>query len=270
MSRRARSPLRTAVVAAVAALLFVAPLAACGSDESSDSAGAATAAASITVFAAASLTGSFTELGKQFEQAHPGSKVTFSFGPSSGLATQITEGAPADVFAAASDKTMKQVADAGLASSPAVFATNSLEIAVPPANPAEVDSLDDLARPGVKVVLCQEQVPCGVAADATLEKAGLTVTPVSREADVKAVLTKVSLNEADAGLVYVTDVQAAGDDVVGVEIPPDRNTSTNYPIAAVTREGADSAEQATAQAFVEFVLSTAGGSVLQQAGFAAP
>lgn len=263
-------------LAAAAAAAVVVSLAACGSDDSNTTTGAATATSpaaatgSIVVFAAASLTESFTELGKQFESAHPGSKVTFSFGPSSGLATQITEGSPADVFASASDKTMGTVVDAGIASSPTVFAVNSLEIAVPPSNPAKVDALDDLADAAVKVVLCQEDVPCGVAADKTLDKAGLDVTPVSREADVKAVLTKVSLDEADAGLVYVTDVKAAGDDVVGVEIPAEQNTTTNYPIAVLTNKDADAAQQATAEEFVTFVLSEAGTTVLQQAGFAAP
>lgn len=241
---------------------------ACSADPSANGAGGSSS--EITVFAAASLTEAFTELGRQFEAAAPGRKVTFSFGPSSGLATQIISGAPADVFAAASDPTMARVVDAGLATSPAVFARNSLQIAVPPSNPAGIDDLGDLDDPGVKVVLCQEQVPCGAAATATLAKAGLTVTAVSREADVKAVLTKVALDEADAGLVYVTDVLSAGGDVVGVEIPTDRNTSTDYPIAALTRDGADPAKQATAHAFVDFVLSGAGRAVLARAGFANP
>jgi molybdate transport system substrate-binding protein len=248
----------------IGAFAGAASLAGCGGQ------GQAAGSEEIVVFAAASLTESFTELGERFEAAHPGSKVTFSFGPSSGLATQITEGSPVDVFASASGTTMTQVVDAGLASSPTVFATNSLEIAVPPDNPAEIDTLADLGDPAVKVVLCQEQVPCGVAAAATLDKAGLSVTPVSLEADVKAVLTKVALGEADAGLVYVTDVEAAADDVFGVEIPAGQNTSTDYPIATVTNRDADPAQEATAREFVEFVLSAEGAAVLRAAGFAGP
>jgi molybdate transport system substrate-binding protein len=270
----ARRPLGSSLLATLVALA----LSACGAGRPSPDGASGSPTAGITVFAAASLTGSFRELGRRFEAAHPGSRVTFSFGPSSGLATQIVAGAPADVFAAASERTMAQVVAAGLASSPEVFATTWLQLAVPPANPRRIDELDDLDDPGVKLVLCQEQVPCGAAADATLAKAGLTVVPVSREADVKAVLTKVSLGEADAGLVYVTDVRAAGGDVLGVPVPADRNTATTYPIAALTRSDADAAQQdasqqgtaqqATAQAFVEFVLSDAGAAVLAGAGFA--
>ena len=151
------------------------------------------------MFAAASLTGTFTQLGKQFEAAHPGDKVTFSFGPSSGLAEQITNGAPADVFASAATANMDQVVKAGDASNPQNFAKNIMEVAVPPSNPANVKSVDNLAKSSVKVALCQPQVPCGVVAAEVFKNAGITVKPVTLEADVKSVLTQVELGDVDAG-----------------------------------------------------------------------
>lgn len=245
-------------------------LAACGSSsaesgESAESAGGGPSG-EITVLAAASLTESFTALGGRFEAENPGSKVTFSFGPSSGLAEQINEGAPADVFASASAKNMTQVVDAGNAADPATFANNTMEIAVPPDNPAGIASLADLAEPGTKVVLCAEEVPCGVSAREVFANAGIAVTPVSNEVDVKSTLAKVTLGEADAGLVYVTDVRAAGDAVVGVKIPADLNVTTAYPIA--TLENGDNV--ALAQAFVDYVRSDAGAAELEAAGFTQP
>ncbi|MFC6006547.1 molybdate ABC transporter substrate-binding protein [Angustibacter luteus] len=246
-------------------------MAGCGdSDDTTSAGGSSTSSAAITgtitVFAAASLTESFTALGKSFEAAHPGTKVTFSFGPSSGLAEQITQGAPADVFASASKKNMTQVSDAGDAANPQDFAKNVMEIAVPPSNPAKVTGVDDLARSGVKVALCQAAVPCGTVAAQVFTNAGITVKPVTEEADVKAVLAKVTLGEVDAGMVYVTDVKSAGDKVAGVEIPADVNASTSYPIAAL--KGSKNA--ATAQAFVDYVLSPTGTAALTAAGFQAP
>lgn len=267
MSRRLR--LRTALVVTVTTLITVG----CGGTTpptpSTNAGGGASSArvqGEITVFAAASLTEAFTAIGRQFEAAHPGTKVTFSFGPSSGLANQITAGAPADVFAPASTSEMQRVADAGAVRTWRAFATNVLEIAVPPPNPAGVTGVADLARPGVKVVLCQAQVPCGTVAAKVLANAGVRVTAVSQEADVKAVLSKVVLGEADAGVVYATDVRAAGAKVKGIEIPAGVNASTQYPIAAL--EQATNAP--TARAFVDFVLSDAGRSVLSAAGFQAP
>jgi molybdate transport system substrate-binding protein len=218
------------------------------------------------VLAAASLTASFTRLGEQFEAAHPGTTVTFSFGASSSLATQIVQGAPADVFASASTTNMDQVVAAKAATAPAPFATNVMQIAVPPANPARITALADLARPGVKVVLCAEAVPCGSTARKVLAAAKVAVTPVSEEADVKATLTKVQLGEADAGIVYVTDVRAAGDKVEGVPIPADVNASTTYPIAALSA----ARNPALAAAFVAYVRSAEGAAVLGEAGFGAP
>lgn len=258
-------------VAAVTALL-----AGCGASTSSDaeapahsdsaSTTAPTLAGEITVFAAASLTESFTTLGKQFEAAHPDARITFSFGPSSSLATQIIEGAPADVFASASDKNMDAVVAARAAETPSAFATNVLEIAVPPGNPANVTTLADLARADVKVAVCQPAVPCGAVAAKVFASAGLTVTPVTLEADVKATLTKVELGEVDAGVVYVTDVLAAGDKVTGIEIPAGVNSATSYPIATLSA----SKNPDLAKAFVDSVLSADGASVLSAAGFQKP
>jgi molybdate transport system substrate-binding protein len=261
---------RLSVIAAGVAAC--AALGACGSSSGSGSSGAAASAsssassASITVFAAASLTGSFTQLGKQFEAAHPGDKVTFSFGPSSGLATQIISGAPADVFASAASSNMQQVVSAGDASSPQNFAKNIMEVAVPPSNPGNVKSVENLAKSSVKVALCQPQVPCGVVAAEVFKNAGIKVKPVTLQPDVKSVLTQVELGEVDAGMVYVTDVQAAGSKAEGVKIPAADNASTLYPIATITK----SSHLSTAQAFVAYVLSPAGQQVLATAGFEKP
>jgi molybdate transport system substrate-binding protein len=263
-----------AAVTAVAAGCIT--LAGCGGSSSagsstpaaSGSAGSTGAALSgqITVFAAASLTGSFTAMGKQFQAAHNGTKVTFSFGPSSGLATQIIQGAPADVFASASPKNMAQVVTAKAAGTSTNFAKNSMEIAVPPANPARITQLSDLAKPKVKVVLCAAAVPCGSTARSVFTNAKLTVKPVSNEVDVKSTLSKVQLGEADAGVVYVTDVLAAGTKVKGIQVPAGVNASTEYPIAPLTA----SKNAALAQAFVDFVLSPDGATQLASAGFEKP
>ena len=223
------------------------------------------ATGTITVFAAA-LTGTFTQLGKQFEAAHPGDTVNFSFGPSSGLATQITSGAPADVFASAAPGNMQDVVSAGDASNPQDFAKNTMEVAVPPNNPAKVKSVNDLAKKSVKVAVCQPQVPCGVVAAEVFKNVGITVKPVTLQPDVKSVLTQVETGNVDAGTVYVTDVMAAGSKVKGVTIPANDNASTLYPIATVT----SSKEKSIADAFVAYVLSPAGQNVLTAAGFEKP
>lgn len=265
-----RITLSLTVVAAAGLLL-----AGCGSPSTSIAApatAATTASSALTlsgtvnVFAAASLKEAFTTLGKQFEAVHPDTKVVFSFGSSSGLATQINAGAPADVFASASTKNMDQVVKAAAATSPTDFASNVMEIAVPSTNPAGVTQLSDLAKSDVKVALCQKAVPCGVTAANVLSKAQLTVTPVTQEVDVKSVLAKVTLGEVDAGVVYVTDVRAAGTKVKGIVIPADVNASTKYPIVTLTK----APNKATAQAFTDYVLSGDGATVLTAAGFAKP
>lgn len=261
----------------VAALLLVTG---CSSSSKSASSSAATnpassAAASsappavsgtITVLAAASLTEAFKTLGKQFESAHPGTTVKLSFGASSALAVQITQGAPADVFASASPKNMQQVVTAGDASSSKNFVKNVMEIAVPPNNPAQVAAVADLAKGGVKVALCQPQVPCGATAAKVFANAKVVVKPVTLEADVKSTLTKVTTGEVDAGVVYVTDVRSAGSKVKGIVIPADINASTQYPIASLTK----APNAAGAQAFVDYVLSAEGQGVLLAGGFEKP
>ncbi|WP_445256235.1 molybdate ABC transporter substrate-binding protein [Nocardioides aurantiacus] len=272
MNRTARrsaphaTPRRTPLAAVAAALAGALLLAGCGGG--SDGAGSDAGGETVTlrVLAAASLTETFTALGERFEAANPGTRVELSFGPSSGLAEQIGSGAPADVFAAASPSTMQTVVDSGDAQDPQDFATNRAEIAVPAANPGDVDALADLADPAVKVAVCDPEVPCGALAADVLASAGLDVTPVTEEEDVKAVLTKVTLGEVDAGLVYVTDVQAAGDEVRGVEVPEADAASTTYPIAALA--GSEHAEQA--RAFVDLVLSEEGRTALEDAGFGLP
>jgi molybdate transport system substrate-binding protein len=268
--------MRRLALAAVA--LAATAVAGCSSSSSSSTASGSTSSSTpsasssvaqtgtITVLAAASLMGTFTELGKQFEAAHPGDTVKFSFGASSALAEQIDSGAPADVFASAATKNMDQVVTTGNASNPQNFATNVMEVAVPPSNPAKVTSVNDLAKSSVKVALCQPQVPCGVVAAEVFKNARLTVKPVTLPPDVKSVLTQVELGNVDAGVVYVTDVQAAGPKVKGVTIPADVNATTTYPIAALTH----AKQPSIAQAFVAYVLSPPGEQVLKAAGFAAP
>ncbi|HZC62581.1 MAG TPA: molybdate ABC transporter substrate-binding protein [Streptosporangiaceae bacterium] len=260
---------RFAVIAAGLAAVAVAGCSSSGSGSSPSGASSSPSAAStgtITVFAAASLMGTFTQLGTQFEAAHPGDTVKFSFGPSSGLSTQITSGAPADVFASAAPANMNTVVSAGDAANPQDFAKNTMEVATPPNNPGKVDSVTDLAKKSVKVALCQPQVPCGVVAAEVFKNASIKVKPVTLQPDVKSVLTQVETGNVDAGMVYVTDVMAAGAKVKGVSIPASDNASTLYPIATIS----DSKHKSIAQAFVAYVLSPAGQQVLTAAGFQKP
>jgi len=239
-----------------------------GGGRGSGGAGPGTAAVTgdLTVLAASSLTESFTTIGRQFEAAHPGVSVTFGFGGSSALVSQITSGAPADVFASASATTMDAVVAAGAATDPRVFATNLMEIAVPPSNPGKVSGVDSLAAAEVTTALCQPQVPCGSTAAQVFANARVSVQPVTLDPDVRSVLSKVRLGEVDAGVVYRTDVLAAGDEVTGVEIPAEVNASTDYPIAALSR----SDNAAAAAAFVDHVLSAEAAAVLIAAGFGRP
>jgi molybdate transport system substrate-binding protein len=249
----------------LAALVAVAA-AGCSSSSSTPSTGSSSSTGTITVFAAASLTETFTQIGKQFEAAHKGDTVKFSFGPSSGLATEITSGAPADVFASASPATMDVVVKAGDAASPQNFAKNVMEVAVPPSNPANVTSVTDLAKSSVKVAVCQPQVPCGAVAAEVFKNAAITVKPVTLEADVDSVVTQVETGNVDAGMVYVTNVLSAGSKLKGIAIPAGDNASTLYPIATIS----SSKRKSEAQAFVNYVLSPAGQQVLTAAGFEKP
>ena len=259
-----------AVLPAVSALLLAAGLTGCAGGAPAGTAGASTEGASgpqtLTVFAAASLKSSFTELAKNFEAQHPGTSVTLSFAGSSDLATQIGQGAPADVFASADTKNMDKVTGAGLADgSPRVFATNTLAIAVPAGNPANVTGFQDLARDGIRLVMCAKQVPCGAAAATVAGKAGVTLRPVSEENAVTDVLGKVISGEADAGLVYVTDVKSAGGKVDSISIPEADAAVNSYPITAL----AGAKDKESAKAFVDLVTGPEGQQVLAKAGFGA-
>ncbi|WP_405576794.1 molybdate ABC transporter substrate-binding protein [Streptomyces sp. NBC_01092] len=274
MTRSVRRTRRMLKVTGAGAAALLA-LSACSSSDS-DSAGSdssASASASdklsgeVTVFAAASLKESFTTLGKEFEKEHPGTKVTFSFGGSDALAASITGGAPADVFASASPKTMKIVTDAGDATgTPATFVRNQLEIATLPGNPDKIASLKDLTESDLKVVLCDKTVPCGAAAQKAVDASKLKLTPVSYEEDVKSALNKVVLKEADAAVVYKTDVKAAGDTVEGVEFPESADAINDYPITVLK----ESQNTEAAKAFIALVQSPEGQKVLSEAGFLQP
>jgi molybdate transport system substrate-binding protein len=253
-----RSRTRLAAVLAAAALV----LAGCGGDDE-PSGGTSASPAELKVFAAASLTAAFTEIGERFTDAS-GTKVTFNFAGSQALATQIQQAAPADVFASADTANMDKVAD--LVGTPRNFAGNQLQIVVEQGNPKGVKDLDDLANPDLKVVLAAPDVPAGRYAAESLAKAGVSVEPVSQEDNVKAVVTKVSLGEADAGIVYVTDVTAGGDKVEGVGIPEELNVLATYPIATVKASKA----QDQAQAFMDQVLGAEGQQVLKAHGFLPP
>jgi len=221
----------------------------------------------ITVFAAASLKSTFTELGTRFEAANPGTTVNVNFAGSSDLVTQLTQGAPADVFASADGTNMARAVDADLvAGAPENFATNTLTIVTPPGNPKDIASFADLARPDTTVVVCAPQVPCGSATEELEQETGVTLTPVSEESAVTDVLGKITSGQADAGLVYVTDAKGAGDKVTEVPFPETSGAVNTYPIAVLT----GSANSVSAQMFVDFVTGREGQKVLSEAGFAAP
>ncbi|MEV4464692.1 molybdate ABC transporter substrate-binding protein [Micromonospora echinofusca] len=259
--------MRARRVAAVAAALVLAGVAGCGGNASGGgSAGGPRAGGTVTVFAAASLTESFTRLGRAFE-ASGGATVAFNFAGSAALAAQVNQGAPADVFASAAPRNMTTVTGAGNADGePAVFARNRLVVAVPKGNPRGVAGLADLARPGVKVALCAEQVPCGAAARTALDAASVAVTPVTLEQDVRGALAKLRLGEVDAALVYRTDALAAAAEVTAVEFPESARAVNDYPIVVLR----DAPNPDGARAFVAYVRSERGRAVLAEAGFQAP
>nr|WP_243871431.1 molybdate ABC transporter substrate-binding protein [Amycolatopsis viridis] len=221
----------------------------------------------LTVFAAASLTESFTALKAQFESAHPGTQVRFNFAGSSALVQQLTNGARADVFASADQANMDKAGQAGvLDGAPSVFATNVLTIAVAPGNPKGVAGFADLATRGLTVVVCAPQVPCGSATQKVEQKTGVTLRPASEEQDVKQVLNKVQTGDADAGLVYVTDAASAAGKVARVDFPEAAQAVNSYPIAVVK----NASEAGRAKEWVDFVLGQQGRAELQKAGFGAP
>jgi molybdate transport system substrate-binding protein len=249
---------------ALVAVSITTALGAC-SDDADPAAG--TDGVTVTVFAAASLTEAFTALGEAFEATAPGVTVQFSFGPSSELATQIAEGAPADVLASADERTMDAAVDAGsIEGDPTAFATNRMEIAVPDGNPGGVDSLADLADADLMIGLCAADVPCGRLARQALDRAGVQASVDTDEADVRALLAKVASGDLDAGLVYRTDVRSAEEDVDGIALPDDRQVVTRYPIAPVRA----SAHPDRAEDFVAFVASPDGRAILARFGFGPP
>ena len=220
----------------------------------------------LNVFAAASLTAAFTSLGTSFESSHRQVRVRFDFAGSSTLVQQIHEGAPADVFASADPANMQKLSDAGMVEPPAVFASNKLEIVVEKGNPKHIRGLSDLDRAGLVVVLAAAGVPAGTYAVEVLQKAGVKLTPRSQEQDVKAVVSKVALGEADAGIVYVTDVRAAGGAVDGVPIPDEQNVVATYPLAVLKR----APDAVDGRTFEAFVLSAQGQRLLASYGFIRP
>ncbi|MCU1536645.1 MAG: Molybdenum transporter substrate-binding protein [Humibacillus sp.] len=258
---------RTACGAAGLVLLLTACGAATPSTTStpaaSDAAPTSTALrGTVTVLAAASLTESFDQLAKDFEAAHPGVTVETSYGSSATLVQQVNNGAPASVIALAGTSAAAPL-DRAMVKDTKTFATNTLEIAVPPANPGRVAALADLAKPSVSVVLCADTVPCGKAAQATFTKAGVVPHVVSKEVDVKATLAKVKLGEADAAVVYHSDVVAAKTSVTGITIDPSVNTTLTYPVVTLTDDPATTA-------FVAYLLSAPGLRTVQSFGFGAP
>ena len=266
------TPVRLRVPLALAAAGLL-TLTACGSDEPTEAAAAGTSAdgggltGTLTVFAAASLTDVFTDLGDQLMADNPDLTVTFNFAGSSALATQITQGAPADVFASANQTQMTVVTDAGLNSDePAVFTENVLEIAVPADNPGDVTGLADFADADLTLAICAPDVPCGAAAEQVFEAAGITAQPDTLEEDVRAALTKVELGEVDAALVYASDVQSAGSGVQGIEFPEAEDAVNEYPITTLTAATNPDA----ARAFLDLVESDAGQQALTDAGFRSP
>ncbi len=249
------------------AVLAAVGVSSCSHDQASSPATSETGGVSLTVFAAASLTKSFTEIGERFRTENPGTGIEFSFAGSSDLVTQLTQGAVADVFASADTNNMDKAAQAGLlAGAPVDFASNTLTIVVAPGNPKKIASFRDLAQPGLLVAVCAPQVPCGAAARRVEQATGVALDPVSEESKVTDVLTKVIGGQADAGLVYVTDAQGAGDKVTAVAFPESGRAVNTYPIAVLKQ----TKNPEMARKFVAIVTGEAGRSVLDAAGFSKP
>ncbi|MDF3312212.1 molybdate ABC transporter substrate-binding protein [Rhodococcus sp. T2V] len=267
--------MKTLFGTALIALTATALVAGCSSSDTDSLAPATTSGAatesqitgSITVFAAASLKNTFTQLGEQFEKDHPGTNVEFNFAGSSDLVAQLDQGASGDVFASADTANMTKAVDAGLIEGePVNFATNTLTIVTPPGNPKNITSFADLVAPGNQVVVCAPQVPCGSATQKVEDSTGVTLTPVSEESSVTDVLGKVTSGQADAGLVYVTDAAGAKDAVTTVPFPESSGAVNTYPIAVLK----NSQNRPTAQEFITLVTGPTGQKVLVDAGFAAP
>jgi molybdate transport system substrate-binding protein len=256
--RRCRTEALAAAALLLAACRSAAPAASAGSDDA--------LAGTLTVFAAASLTDVFTALGDELTARNPDLDVRFNFAGSSALATQIVQGAPADVLASANEPQMQVVTDEGLATEPVVFTSNVLQIVVPAGNPAGVTGLEDFTRGDLAIALCAPEVPCGGAAADVFVAAGITPEPDTYEEDVRAALTKVEIGEVDAALVYASDVVSAGDEVEGIAFPEADGAVNRYPVCVL----ADAPNPAAAEAFVDLVLSDDGQQELADAGFRTP
>jgi len=257
------------VVLALASVVPVVIASGCGSSAGPADSSSSTAATTgkVVVFAAASLKKTFTEIGEQFTTDNPGASVEFNFAGSSDLVTQLTQGAAADVFASADTKNMDRAAQAGLlAGDPVKFASNTLVIAVAPGNPKKIASFADLTQPGLNVVACAPQVPCGSATQKIEQATAVELNPVSEESSVIDVLNKLTTGHADAGLVYVTDAMGAGDKVTAVPFPEAAGAVNTYPIA-VLKEATSSD---LAHKFVSLVTGESGQKILNAAGFAKP
>ncbi|MEA5155686.1 molybdate ABC transporter substrate-binding protein [Raineyella sp.] len=267
MTKQRRTGSVLGIMVVLAALLG---LSACGTPATTSTPQPTRPSVTLTVFAAASLAGPFDQIGTAFSAAHPGVTVRYSYGGSSDLVSQLASGAPADVLATADERTMQQAKDKGLVPDSTLFATNELAILVAPKNPLGIGGAKDLAKPGLKLVVCAPQVPCGAATDRTLKAAGITVSPVSEEANVTDTAGKVTSGQADAAVVYTTDVakaQAAGTGI-GVPLGVDQ-TPNRYPIG-VTATGASGAQAESARQYVAYVTGADGQAVLAKAGFGKP
>jgi molybdate transport system substrate-binding protein len=256
----ARRRIARSLIIVTAGTVGALALAACSSSGGGSGSGSGAVTGKLTVYAASSLTEAFGTLEKKFVAAHRGTSITFNFGASSDLGTQLNNGATADVFASASTSTM---ADVTSAKNPVDFTSNKLEIATPPNNPAHITGVSDLTKSGLKVAVCDPAVPCGAVAQTVFQNAKVTVKPAAQEPDVKSVVAAVESGEVDAGLIYVSDVHEAGAKVHGVAIPDGINSTTTYQIAMLQ----DSTNAATARAFVQLVRSATGRRVLTADGF---
>lgn len=249
---------RTRALTGAVSTMLAASLIGCGSGSD---------ASSLTVFAAASLRPAFTEIAELFKTDNPGADVEFNFAGSSDLATQLTQGAAADVFASANTAQMDKVGDAGLlAGEPVSFATNTLVIVTAPGNPKKVDSFADLARPGLAVVVCQQPVPCGAATRKVEDGTQVRINAVSEEPDVADVLSKVTSGQADAGVVYRTDAINAGDKVATVKFPEASDVVNSYHVAELK----NAPQSGLAQKFVDLLTGASGQKILDAAGFGKP
>jgi molybdate transport system substrate-binding protein len=262
---------RTQSIAGTTSAVLLVALTGCGSNAGTDTAASGTSSSptggTLTVYAAASLKQTFSDIGEQYKTDHPGWSVEFTFAGSSDLVTQLTQGAKADVFASADTKNMDKAATAGLlAGDPVNFASNTLTIVVAPGNPKQVTSFADLAKPGLSVVACAPQVPCGSATEKVEQATKVKLNPVSEESSVTDVLNKVTTGQADAGLVYITDALGAGDKVAKVDFPEAATAVNTYPIAVLK----NTADADAARGFVDMVTGEAGQKILSQAGFAKP